>query len=159
MARVLIPVVPRRYNHNPRGSSTAVVTMAGHNPFESGVSGLHRISSNPGQLAGLGGAGLGADPAPVYGPPAPGATDSGTTPINWAGIAQAVATAATPLVAAEAQRLVPSQAARIQGAAATMLPVNPQISYPKPKSKMPYVLVGVGVVGLAAAFFLMRRKK
>lgn len=157
MARVLIPTMPRSYNHNPRGSSTTVVTMRGSNPFESGVAGLVRTSRYPGQLAGLGGAGLGAD-APVMGPPAPGATDSGTTPINWAGMAQAVATAAQPLIAAQAQRLLPNQAAALTGAGVQFLPVNPQVMPPKP-SKLPYVLVGVGVIGLAAAFLLMRKKR
>jgi hypothetical protein len=131
--------------------------MRGNNPFEGGVAGLQRISSRPGQLAGLGGAGLGD--GPVLGPPSPAATDSGTTPINWAGITQSVAQAAAPLVAAQAARLMPSQASAIQGAAAQYLPVNPQLVYPKPPSKLPYVLVGLGVVGLATALILMRRKK
>lgn len=158
MARVLVPVMPRRYNHNPVGSSTAIVTMRGANPFESGVAGLRRVSTRPGQLAGLGSAGLG-DEAPIMGPPSPAATDSGTTPINWAGMAQAVATAAQPLVAAQAARLLPPKITTLTGQYAPQpLPVNPQYM-PAPKSKMPYVLIGVGVVGLAAAFFLLRRKK
>ncbi len=157
MARVLVPVMPRRYNHNPVGSSTAVVTMRGSNPFESGVAGLKRVSSYPGQLAGLGAAGLGD--APIMGPPNPNATDSGTTPINWAGMVQSVATAAQPLISAQATRLLSPQVNTIAGQYLPQpLPVNPQLMQPK-SSKMPYVLVGAGVLGLGLVFLLMRRKK
>ncbi len=159
MARVLVPVMPRRYNHNPRGSATAIVTMKGSNPFESGVAGLRRVSPYPGQLAGLGSAGLGDEMGPPL-PPTSGPATSGTTPIDWTGMVKAAATAAQPILNAQAARLLPRQGVTaVQGVAAQMLPVGVQYPAPKPASKLPYVLVGVGVIGLGAAVLLMRRKR
>jgi hypothetical protein len=64
MARVLVPQNPRRYNHNPRGSSTAVVTMKANNPFERALAGPEGLRRVPGaQLPGMGFWGMGDDPA------------------------------------------------------------------------------------------------
>jgi hypothetical protein len=61
MARVMVPQMPRRYNHNPRGgSATAVVTMRAQNPFETqlaGPEGLRRVRGM--RLAGMGYWGMG----------------------------------------------------------------------------------------------------
>jgi hypothetical protein len=62
MARVMVPQQRRTYNHNPRGSATAVVTMKGNNPFEralAGPEGLVRVQR--GILPGMGYWGLGDD--------------------------------------------------------------------------------------------------
>lgn len=76
MARVMVPQMPRRYNHNPRGgSATAVVTMRAQNPFETqlaGPEGLRRVRGV--RLAGMGYWGMGDDPAPI--PNIPDASDA-----------------------------------------------------------------------------------
>ena len=73
MATVYNPVMPRRYNPNPRGSATTQVTMPGHNPFEQRTRLVNRAGITA-QLAGFGPSGalpgmgmwgshLGDDPA------------------------------------------------------------------------------------------------
>jgi hypothetical protein len=160
MARVLIPQNIRRYDHNPKGSSTAVVTMKGHNPFERrpGPEGLapmmHRVR---GGLAGLG------DTAVQYGPPPPPAATPApapaTTGINWGAIAQATATAIQPLAAAEAQRLLQRQTAvPMNYTAPSSLPVGYQ-PVAAPKSKMPWIVGGVGAVAAIGVLFLVLRRR
>lgn len=161
MARVLIPQNPRRYNFNPKGSSTAVVTMKGHNPFERrpGPEGLAPMTRRVrGSLAGVAGmSGLGD--GPVLGPPSPAATDSGSTPINWAAIAQATATAIQPLATAEAARLLPkAPTIPIPGQTPTALPVGYTV-VPKPASKMPWIVGGIGAVAALGVLFMVMRRK
>lgn len=159
MARVLIPMNPRRYDHNPKGSSTAVVTMKGNNPFENrnvGRDGMQpMLRRQRGGLAGLG------DDAVQYGPPSPPATAPATpaSSINWGAIAQATATAIQPLATAEAQRLLQKQTAiPMSSQAPTALPVGyrPAVAAP---SKLPWILGGVGAVAAIGVLFLVLRRK
>jgi hypothetical protein len=60
MAKVMVPVQPRIYNHNPRGSATAVVTMKGNNPFERALAGPEGlVQVRAGIMPGMGYWGLG----------------------------------------------------------------------------------------------------
>lgn len=165
MARVMIPVQPRRYNFNPKGSATAVVTMRGHNPFERTTSREalqpYMLRSRPGGLAGLG------DDAPgtgaMLGPPSPtpAATDSGSTPIDWTKIAQLTAAAVQPLATAEASKLLTkATASTLPGQTAPKpLAVGAQPIVAKPASKLPWILGGVGAVAAIGILFLVLRKK
>ena len=156
MARVLIPTYPRRYNHNPKGSATAVVTMKGANPFERTGSreALRPIlrAPRPGGLSGLG-------DGPVLGPPSPAATDSGSKPIDWGKIAEATATAIQPLAAAQAARLLPKPVVQsLPGSAPSALPVGYTV-LPQPKSKLPWIIGGVGAVAAIGVLFLVLRRR
>lgn len=166
MARVLVPVNPRSYNHNPRGSATAVVTMGGRNPFEGGAPILvHKGSALPG-MSGLGDT---AAPAPA------GATPTSDSS-SWitgllSSIVPAITTVGTQLASGRINELYPPQSQNISAQGPQALPgqggpqqlaTGPQ-SYlvypPAPKSNMPYILIGVGVVGLGLAFMLSKKRK
>ncbi len=158
MARVIIPQNARTYNQNPQGSSTTTVMMKAQNPFENrnvGRDGMTPIMrAQRGSLAGLG-----ADP-PLLGPPSPAQPEGSTgTGINWGAIAAATATAIQPLASAEAQRLITKGSQQIPGASGFVLPVGQQPYPPKPASKLPWILTGVGVLGLVVAVVLVMRKR
>lgn len=164
MARVLIPVQARTYNHNPRGSATAHVTMSGRNPFEGGGVVVHKGSAIPG-MSGL--SGLGEDSA--------GATPTSSSP-SWmtgllSSIIPAVTSVGTQLASARISNLYPPQTPQLQSQGAQVLPgqggpqqlaTGPQ-SYvvypPAAPSKMPMILIGLGVVGLGVAFMMSKKRK
>lgn len=145
MARVLIPVTPRQYNYNPRGSSTTQVLMRADNPFERSVSVEKSQFQRRGvMLPGMGE--LGDDPAPA----APAAADP------WAVLTQGVVDVGKQVAAKElakpAVRKIPV-ASKI-----TALPIGQPYPPPK-KSKLPLIIGGVAVVGLLGALILIRRKR
>jgi hypothetical protein len=158
MARVLIPITPRRYNYNPRGSSTAQVTMRSDNPFERPT----RIVNAPrSMLPGMGFIGEGEDGSAA--PTAP--ADTG---FDWTKLLTGVATAATPIaqqvVQNRIQELYGPQPAALVGPTMSLLPGQtgaklPVMVPPAKKSVVPWA-IGGGVLLLGiAALFLMRKKK
>jgi hypothetical protein len=165
MHRVLTPVNPRTYDQNPRGSATATVTMRGRNPFAGEVPVvLHPGSAIPGMSGMQGLSGLGTDSAGAT-PTSEGnsamtnllstivgaATQVGTT-LATARINQLYAPSSTPLPTSGSQQIS-------QNSVQT-LPLGPQstLVYPQQPSKLPWILGGLGVAGLALAFVLTRRK-
>jgi len=164
MARILVPVNKRTYNHNPRGSATAVVSMRGRNPFEGSAPVLvHKGSAIPG-MSGIDG--LGAD----------GATPTSATPSWMSNLLSSVVPLATSvgttLVQNRMTTLYPPQTQSVQAQGAQMLPgqsgpnqlsTGPQsiLVYPPApaKSNMPMILIAVGVIGLGAAFMMSKKKR
>lgn len=168
MAQVLIPQNARRYNHNPRGSATAVVTMKGLNPFEGGRRAVieHPGSALPGMsgLEGLSGLGEAQGATPT-------AEAGGAMTDILSNIVKAATTVGTTLATARINELYPAQSPQsipsqgsqqISQSQINTLPLGPQstVSYPPaPASKLPWILGAVGIAGLGLAFFLSRKKK
>ncbi len=148
MARVLMPTMPRSYNHNPRGSSTATVVMKGDNPFE-----RRTIMTNSrlagGALPGMSGLGDAA-PAPA---PAAAATD-------WTGVAAALAQAGVQIggqaIAAHYAPNQPLSTPVIQQLQA----INPNAQRPQQSSVLPWALGGGALVlGLGVLYLMVRTRK
>lgn len=151
MARVLTPVMQRRYDFNPRGSATATVVMKGNNPFEQRS---HLVNSQlaSGALPGM--SGLGNTPAPAAPAPAP-ATD-------WNTVAQQLAQAAiqvggTVATGAINQHYAPNQ--RIPAVTSAQIPVVNANYNPQPRANWaPWAIGGAVLVGGVGLLLLMRRK-
>jgi hypothetical protein len=151
MARVLIPLNPRRYNYNPRGSSTAQVTMRADNPFERPT---QLMNASRGMLPGMGFIGDDAAPAPA---------DAG---FDWTKILTGVATAATPIaqqvIQNRIQQLYGPKPAALVGPTMSLLPgqTGAQVPMPLPKKKsiLPWA-IGGGVLLLGIGALVMMRKK
>lgn len=154
MARVLVPVMNRRYNANPRGSATTTVTMSSNHPFERQT---RVMNSTRSMLPGMGALGVLGEDAPA--PAAPAAT------IDWTKVLTGVAAAGTQVAQTAAtnavNQLIPPPTTKVPVAnSMTILPVvNPNYVAPAP-SKLPWILGGVGllVVGVGA-MFLFRKKR
>lgn len=169
MARVLAPRYAKRYNFNPRGSATATVDLAGRNPFEGGVPvrmkaptsflplGTYKDNMPFGGMSGLGE----GDP-----------TAAGSSASSWwgsllPGITNMATTVGTQLVGAKINKMYPptnpaiptTGMTPINGQPVATLPVGQQYYAPTAApSKMPMILIGVGVVGLLAAFMMTRKR-
>jgi hypothetical protein len=151
MARVLIPVNPRRYNYNPRGSSTAQVTMRSDNPFERPT---QLMNASRGMLPGMGFIGDDAAPAPA---------DTG---IDWTKILTGVATAATPVaqqvIQNRIQQLYGPKPAALVGPTMSLLPGQTGAALPRPAPKrsiLPWAIGGgVLLIGIGALFMLRKKK-
>lgn len=165
MARVLVPVHDRKYNHNPRGSATATVTMSGRNPFEgTGAVLVHKGSALPGM------SGLGDTAAPAAGASPTSDSSSWMTGL-LSSIIPAVTSVGTQLATGRINQLYPPPTPALPTTNAQLLPgqSGPQtlpvgaqsyIAYPPATpSKLPYILIGVGVVGLGLAFMLSKKRK
>lgn len=156
MATVIAPFMPRRYNHNARGSATAQVTMPSHNPFEQRT----QLANRPGaQLAGLQPSGalpgmghlsshLGDDYTPE-----PGANDDPATPT----------TPATPASKPFDWNSLLTTGVTAAGTVTTAVLKdrygNPVVAKPAAvaaPSMMPWVL-GAGAVGLVVLLFVMKK--
>ncbi len=137
MARVLIPVMNRRYNANPRGSATTTVVMSANNPFERPVNVLNATRS---MLPGMGA--LGADPAPAA---APGS-------IDWNAILTGGVTAAAQLAAAKLNPPI-----KVATGISPIPVVGPGYYPPKP-SMAPWLIGGgVAVLGVVGLFLMLRK--
>lgn len=160
MARVLIPTNPRRYNPNPRGSATTTVTMRSDNPFERGVR-----ASNARMLPGMGALEIPSSLTQSL-PASTVEAAKSTTGINWGGITENLLNTAvkvggdiatTKLGTPKAQ---PMQTPTIQYLQA----VNPSayaaeiMPGQSTASKMPMILIAIGVVGLGAVFLLRKKR-
>lgn len=169
MATVIAPFMPRRYNHNARGSATAQVTMPAHNPFEQRTN----LANRPGaQLAGL--QPSGALPGMGYLSSFLGddISDSETAEADASSAAADAAAAsspapATPAAAAPAGfnwNSLLTTGATAAGTVATAVlkdrygnPVVPTATVAaKPASMMPWIL-GLGVVGLVVALVAFKK--
>ncbi len=153
MARVLIPVMPRRYNPNPRGSATTTVTMSGDNPFERPVNVLNSTRS---MLPGMGALGMTDGPsADASLSPSQPMVPSASTGIDWSkiltGAVQAGAQLGVAKLQAQADRALPKTTG------ITNIPV--QGYYPPPKHPaLPWVIGGGAVLVLGLGAFLFFRK-
>lgn len=154
MATVIAPFMPRRYNHNARGSATAQVTMPAHNPFEQHT----QLANRPGAvLAGLQPSGAlpgmghlsshlgndedepGANNDPPYVPPA-AATSK---PFDWNSLLTTGVTAAGSVATAVLKDKYGN-------------PIAPAAVAAKPASMMPWIL-GLGAVGLVVALVAFKK--
>jgi hypothetical protein len=143
MARVLLPVMRRNYNPNPRGSATSTVTMAANNPFESR---MHVVNAIPG-MSGLG------DVAPVA-PAAPAPA------FNWAQLATGISQAGVQIGTGLATNAINQRYGQLPAQGAVPLPTSTSMMYaPRPASWLPYAIVGGAVVVGGAILLLMRGKK
>jgi len=149
MARVLIPVYKRRYNPNPKGSSTTQVLMPSDNPFERRTSIVNQSRT---MMPGMGGLG---DIAPV----APASTG-----INWGAITQGAVTAGTQvgqvaLTNAVNKILPPPKPVPMQYPQAQPLPMSYSPAAQK-KSILPWAIGGgVLVLGIGALLMLRGKKR
>lgn len=157
MATVIAPFMPRRYNHNARGSATAQVTMPAHNPFEQRTN----LANRPGaQLAGLQPSGALPGMGHLSSFLGDDLSDQETAMAN-ASAAKADAAAATPGFNWNALLNTGVTAA---GTVTTAVlkdrygnPVVPTAAAMAPaKSMMPWVL-GAGAVGLVVLLFAMKK--
>ncbi len=139
MARILMPTMARRYNPNPRGSSTTTVTMKSNNPFEHRVS-LHDANALPG-MSGLGDNNTEASMATTPAPAAPGGFDWGALANT---LAQTGVSVGGQLATNRIQQLYGPKPQPLQAAGSTYLPVG--IPYAQPKSWLPWAIIGGGVV-------------
>lgn len=151
MARVLIPVMRRTYDHNPRGSATATVMMKGNNPFEQ-RSLLVNGKLAGGALPGMSGLGDAAAPAPA---PAAPATD-------WNTVAQQLAQAAIQVGGSVAtgainQRYATNQ--RLPAVGSTQIPVVNSNSVYQPRASWAPWAIGGGVLGVGLVAILLLRRK
>lgn len=171
MARVLVPTYAKTYNHNPRGSATATVSLAGRNPFEGGVpvrmkapTSFLPMGAYPDNMpfGGMGGLGDGEATPTAASPAAASWWQTGLTTVLGAG-----AQIGTQLVGARINQLYPPSnppvpttgMQNINGTPVATLPIGQQYYPPAaPASKMPMILIGVGVVGLIAAFMMTRKR-
>lgn len=148
MARILMPTMARRYNANPKGSSTTTVTMKSNNPFESRVALL-----SGGALPGM--SGLGEEPGnqPATTPAAAG--------FDWTALAQSIAGAGVQvggqLATNRIQQLYGPKPQQLTGPGAVPLPIG--IPYAQPKSWMPWAIMGGGVVLAGVMLFAFRGGK
>jgi len=160
MARVLIPVMPRRYNHNPVGSSTATVMMKANNPFEAPV---RQVSRRSGSLPGMGSLDVTALQSSAQETLQASATSSG---FNWAQVGTSLAQTGIDILGTAGQnivnKLVPPPSTTLKAPSAILLPGQPgagapalQYAQPAP-SKLPWILGGVAVLG-GVLFFTMRK--
>lgn len=163
MARVLIPVVPRRYNHNPRGSSTVQVQMRGDNPFERPTM---LVNSNRRMLPGMGGLGTTLDTTPIQQAAAQTVDQAASGGgFSWSGLLSKVTGAAVDVGTAYAtnriQTLYGPKPAPLPVPQTTLLPGQPgaPAAYPAAPSKMPMILGVAAVVGVGAFMFLRKKKR
>lgn len=166
MARVLLPVMPRRYDPNPRGSATKHVTMAGDNPFERRVTAVNG-SARRTMLPGMGA----IDLTPIAQTTAAAAGDATKTAasggaIDWTSLAQKVGDSALKVGTTYAQNRIETlygpKPQPLTGTAATMLPGQAGASYPPPPKKssvLPWVLAGAGILAVGGVIIFLRRKK
>lgn len=152
MARVLMPTMARRYNPNPRGSSTTTVTMKSNNPFESRVS-LHESGALPG-MSGLGADTLATSPAPMAAQAPSGGFDY-TALLN--SIAQAGVSVGGQLATNRIQELYGPKPQPLSAAGAQYLPVG--VPYAQPKPWLPVAIIGGGVVLAGVLLFAFRGGK
>jgi len=150
MARVLIPVMPRRYNANPRGSATTTVTMAGDNPFERQVNVLNSTRS---MLPGMGALGITDGPSvPTDSQPPVTPAEAAAAGVDWSKILTGLTNAGAQLAIAKLTPPLPKTTG------ITPIPVGGPFHMPAKSSVLPWAIgVGVVVVGLGA-FLLLRRK-
>lgn len=161
MARVLIPVMPRRYNHNPVGSSTATVIMKANNPFEAPV---RQVSRRSGSLPGMGALDIVA-PLQTASQDAlkAGATSGG---IDWSSLATTGLQTGINILGTAGQnvvnKLIPPASQPLSAPQSVLLPGQPgappvaYIQTPAP-SKLPWIIGGVVVLG--GVLLLTLRKK
>ena len=157
MARVLIPTHARRYNPNPRGSATATVTMRSDNPFERGVRAV-----NGRMLPGLGALEVPSTLTQAL-PSSTVEAAKSTTGINWGGMFENLANTAIKVGGDVAtSKLVKPVAQPLPSQGITTLPVvQPVIQYGQEmrSSKLPMILLGLGVIGLGAVFLLRKKRR
>lgn len=149
MARVLMPVMPRTYNPNPRGSATTTVRMRADMPFErpSMV-----VNSNRGMLPGM--SGLGADPAPGT-PPIFGAQG-----VDWTALLNQGAQIGIQAGQSAIQNAITPHMQQMSTPSINHLPVMTGARAVAPaKPIWPWVVGGVVVVGAIGALLLLRKKK
>ena len=162
MARVLIPVMPRRYNHNPVGSSTATVIMKANNPFEAPV---RQVSRRSGSLPGMGAIDVNALQSSAQETLQASATRSG---FNWGEVGTNLAQTGISILGTAGQnivnKLVPPPTTTLTAPSAVMIPGQPNQGAPAvpyyqqapAPSKLPWILGGVAVLG--GVLFLTMRK-
>lgn len=154
MARVLMPTMARRYNPNPRGSSTTTVTMKSNNPFESNIQ-LHNANALPG-MSGLGN----VAPAPATSPN-PMAAQAPSGGFDWTGLMNAIGQTGVQvggqLATNRIQELYGPKPQPLTAPGAQYLPVGVPLAQPKPW--LPWALVGGGVLAAGVILFAFRGKK
>ena len=159
MARVLMPTMARRYNPNPRGSSTTTVTMRSHNPFESRVSLLNGMGG--GALPGMSGLGDNNDAEAMATTPTPAAPAASAGAFDWTALAQSLATAGVQvggqLATNRVNQLYGPAAKPLTAAGAVKLPVGTPLS--QPSTILPWAIAGGGVVLAGILLFAFRGKK
>jgi hypothetical protein len=151
MARVLLPVMARQYDPNPRGSATTTVIMKGNNPFERTSTMVNgRLAG--GALPGMSGLG---EAAPAAAPAAPAAPAAGT---DWGAVAAAIAQAGVQ-VGSQAIQHHYAVNQPIPSTITNYLPVvNPNVRPAPKKAWVPWA-VGGGtlVLGVGLIFLFMRK--
>jgi hypothetical protein len=148
MAIAFSPSTRRRYNHNPRGSATAHVTLPSNNPFERRIT---VVNDSRSMIPGMGD--LGAEAAPKPG-------------IDWASIATGVSNAAIQVGQQAAtnavNRILPPPPSTVLQAPQTqyLQPSYPTYA-PAPKSGISKWVIGGGiaVLGIGVLFLVTRKKR
>jgi hypothetical protein len=147
MAVVQVPIMARRYNHNPRGSSTSTVVMKSNNPWDrkSQLVNASSATLRGGALPGM--SGLGDDIPTTNATPIP---TTGTSDLTAAiGAAAALATA---------------RVQQLYGAGSSALPIananaRPPLApgAPAPAGSSLPLIIGIGGIGLVAYLFLRKK--
>lgn len=154
MARVLIPVHARRYNPNPRGSSTTTVMMRADNPFESRSTIINGQRS--GSMPGMGG--LGDAPVPATSPvsSAPAAASTG---IDWTKLLTGVSQVGVQVGGQLAQNAIQQHYGQLPAQQPMLLPTqtHPGLRVAQPSSWVPIAVIG-GAAVLGIGILFMARK-
>ena len=167
MATQILRTNRRSYNHNPQGSSTAVVTTAADNPFERRVS-LRTTS----MLPGLGSLGV-DEPAPAAAPatsPWLSLLQTGLTNIGLTAIAANVLPSphSQPLSAQGVQQLHAAGAINLTTPSTSPVPPANTVAYPIRDtmvphpggimSMLPWIVGGVAILSVGGLVLFKKKK-
>jgi len=140
-----MPVMSRRYDHNPRGSATSTVVMKSNNPFEARTRVMNSL------------AGLGADAPAAANPTAPAG-------FNWGTFGEGLVTSIGKVGVQVGGQIVTNEVnkryGQIPGPAISPLPTTSGMRVaPAPKAWLPFAILGGAVVVGGGILMLMRKKK
>lgn len=143
MARVLIPVMPRSYNYNPKGSATTHVTLAGDNPFERQTVIVNKSRS---YIPGLGALGAEAPALTWQQQIAQAAIQTGTQ-------------VGTQLATNAINKILPPNITALPTTSAVPMQIVSANYVPAKPSKMPWIIGGSVLLLGIGAFFVLRKKR